>query len=213
MIADEMDNSYAFRRLEMFESLQQTLASRGEPHAPKDIAALFAKMENSGKISYQKKENAVKGDDSVRKLTYMGRRFREAGVYEVFKELQRIQGARTVWASWTIVCKVPTYIQKNEALRFAGFMIHDAMTEGGTMSRSLLVKMLQDASSRTVPSMCSFLTFKYDFIVGLIMVRWHESKKCLLFSRISASGGKKFSRRTNLGLPSICASVCRTLYL
>ena len=36
------------------------------------------------------------------------------------------------------------------------------------MSRSLLVKMLQDASSRTEPSMCSFLTFKYDFIVGLI---------------------------------------------
>ena len=133
MTADEMDNSYAFRRLEMFESLQQTLASRGEPHAPKDIAALFAKM--------------VKGDDSVRKLTYMGRRFREAGVYEVFKELQRVQGARIVWASWTIVSKVPTFIQKNEALRFAGLMVHDAMTGGGTMSRSVLVKMLQDASA------------------------------------------------------------------
>ena len=145
MTVEEMDNSYACRRLEMFESSQQTLASRGEPHAPKDIAALFAKMEKSGKISYRKKENVVKGDDSVRNLTYMGRRFREAGVYEVFKELQRIQGARTVWASWTIVSKVPTYIQKNEALRFAGFMIHDAMTESGTMSRSVLVKMLQDA--------------------------------------------------------------------
>ena len=205
MTAEEMDNSYSFRRLEMFESLQQTLASRGEPHAPKDIAALFAKMEKSGKISYHKKENVVKGDDSVRKLTYMGRHFREAGVYEVFKELQRVQGARTVWASWTIVAKVPTFIQKNEALRLAGLMVHDAMTGGGTMSRSLLVKMLQGATSKSLQSMCSFLTFKYDFIVGLI------NDLCL--RPLAAFGGKKFSRRTNPGLPSICASVCRTLYL
>ena len=167
MIAEEMDNSCAFRSLEMFASLQQTLASRGEPHAPKDIAALFAKMEKSGKISYHKKENVVKGDDSVRKLTYMGRRFREAGVYEVFKELQRIQGARTVWASWTIVSKVPTLIQKNEALGLAGLMVHDAMTGGGTMSRSLLVKMLQGASSKIVQSMCSFFDVQIRFHRGL----------------------------------------------
>ena len=137
MTAEEMDNSYAFRRLELFESLQHTLASRGEPHAPKDTAALFAKMEKSGKISYHKKENAVKGDDSVRKLTYMGRRFREAGVYEVFKELQFVQGTRTVWTSWTIVPRAPSLIPKNEALRLAGLMIHDATTGGATMSRSV----------------------------------------------------------------------------
>ena len=92
------------------------LASHGEPHAPKDIAALFAKMEKSGKISYHKKENAVTGDDSVRKLTYMGRRFREAGVYEVCKELQRIQGARTVWASWTIMSKAPPTFRRMKHL-------------------------------------------------------------------------------------------------
>jgi hypothetical protein len=216
--ADEINNGHAFRRAEMFEHLQNLLKSRGDPAGCKDIAQLFGRMSKSGNISYAKKENIVGNEDSVRKLLMMSRRFRQAEVYHAFKELQMINGTRTIWSSWTIVVRVPQLIQDNAALRFVGLMIYDAMTGEATMSDSPLVTMIADATAKSVASICQFLAFKYDIIQHFIKdvfsrplattLRWCGSRKSLQLSLIMLFGGRKCLRVNKLGLHSACVTVC-----
>ncbi len=73
-------------------------------------------MEKAGEISYFKKENGVRREEAVKKVMYMSRRFREAGVCDLVKELHIISGERSAFANWGVVAKIPTFFKDNASL-------------------------------------------------------------------------------------------------
>ena len=69
----------------------------------------------SGKLTFHKKSDAITGEDGIKKLMSACKRLRDAGVYTVMKDLQRVGGEPTWVVNYSVLIKVISCFKSKDA--------------------------------------------------------------------------------------------------